>query len=634
MVWCSAGYRYQRLRLRESTRELKRHALPVDESRPSRTACPVPRRRRGMALRVIGWLRVASLAVLCAFLGASSATADAGDVLRWQQLGHVGDLPVQWLAVPPDGLASGLLFAGLTDPKHTEIRRSRDGGRDWETVADAPGRIVLPQGGAAAFSLGTNAVYRSTDAGETWTAVLPLAGAELVLSPAFAQDGIAFARGGGKLWRSMDGGATWANLDPGQGQVIEVVRLSPAFATDRTVFVGADSTSPPTASGTHPGSPTDPADSLGVLLSQDAGESWTSVSDGLQIDDAPFRQVMDIAISPSYAQDRTIFTAALGPWQSTPQNPGTIYTAAVFRSRDAGASWDAVRQERSGGTYISQETLALSSGFASDQTLLWSDAYGSDSMPVRSGCSLAVSSDAGDSWHNREAPQGADSSSWTGLCGLGTGSLNGSSALLAYPSVYYLAAPALIPALHSVDGGATWITLGPPGDWVFESPDVPGIVARQSVVPGALLRGTQQGDLWAYASFPPCSIQPALGFGRLWTQHPELRQPAGCPVAPEQPLTLQVRHVEQPGQAYDLYWTATTPSLCVQVFYDVGGPSAGWPAHTPEAQGCTGLGDQTRPGSILSFANGHYWLYIEDPGGSGFVVTSAARVWTQPLLRP
>jgi photosystem II stability/assembly factor-like uncharacterized protein len=193
--------------------------------------------------------------------------ADAGSVLRWQYLDHVGDQPVQWIAAPPDGRASGVLFAHAADAhgQHASTRRSRDGGTTWETVPDPPGPLVVAPGGSPAFSLADDGLHRSTDAGVTWTAVAPVhgglvfsptfpqdgtvflladdalyrstdagatwspesvQGSSLLLSPAFAQDGTAFLLGGGSLWRSTDGGLTWSDLDPGQGQTIALARLS------------------------------------------------------------------------------------------------------------------------------------------------------------------------------------------------------------------------------------------------------------------------------------------------------------------------------------------------------------------------------------------------------------------------
>lgn len=204
-----------------------------------------------------------------------TALADSSDVLRWELVGHIADQPIAWLAVPPDGLASGVLFARAVDPTTTSVlsgspatggsvRRSRDGGKTWDGVPDAPGRVVLPPGGTPAFSLAQDAVYRSTDLAATWNPVAPTGADELLFSPGFRQDGVIFLHGADQLWRSTDAGLAWTNLDPGARQAIAAVRLSPAFASDHTPFVGSVSARAAGHGGNPP--PTDNADSLGPLL--------------------------------------------------------------------------------------------------------------------------------------------------------------------------------------------------------------------------------------------------------------------------------------------------------------------------------------------------------------------------------
>jgi len=195
-----------------------------------------------------------------------------------------------------------------------------------------------------------------------------------------------------------------------------------------------------------------------------------------------------------------------------------------------------------------------------------------------------------------------------------------------------LSAPSQLPMLASTDGGASWLTLDPPGEPGFTSYDLDHELLRQALVPGAVLRGTRRGDLWAYGLFPPCAIQPVLGFGRVWAQHPELRQAAGCPLGPEQAVALETRHVDTPSEHYDLYWAADATVPCVQVFDHGDGQLTGGPVEPFEAAGCNGSAEQPRSGSLLSFPNGQFWLFIADPNGRGLVVTSLGSAWTQPVI--
>jgi hypothetical protein len=149
-------------------------------------------------------------------------------------------------------------------------------------------------------------------------------------------------------------------------------------------------------------------------------------------------------------------------------------------------------------------------------------------------------------------------------------------------------------------------------------------------LPDAVLEGTQKGELWEYGAFPPCAVQPSLGFGQVWTHHPELQELSGCPLGPEQPVTVQRRHVAESSSTYDLYWTLAPNAPCFRVSDDGQGglsggvfdPSLAVKLGQSPPQGCSGTGETSSTGSLLSFANGQSWLYVSDSPGHGFVVTT------------
>ena len=101
-------------------------------------------------------------------------------------------------------------------------------------------------------------VALSKDAGETWVlATLPVKAhvLALALSPAFEQDGIAWAATAKDgVLRSPDAGANWHAWNFGLLDMsVNAMAVSPNFAEDETVFIGTE---------------------LGVFLSENQGRAW------------------------------------------------------------------------------------------------------------------------------------------------------------------------------------------------------------------------------------------------------------------------------------------------------------------------------------------------------------------------
>jgi hypothetical protein len=259
--------------------------------------------------------------------------------------------------------------------------------------------------------------------------------------------------------------------------------------------------------------------------------------------------------------------------------------------------------------------LRLSPAFALDQTL----EHGVDVVggsPSGTRCSTDASTDAGDSW----TPAEMRAVTSQGLCAIGSLHAADQTVLLSYLRPYYLSSSANRNILRSLDGGSSWMTLQPPGDGLVRGYQA-DLTERQVILRDRVLQATQQGDLWAYAAWPACSMQPQLGFGQVWNEHPDWQEAAGCPAGPEQPADIQTRHVEQAGRPpTDYYWTSGSAGVCVQVYTDQlsGEPRGG----AADAKDSGGDAEKTLGGSILRFANQQYWLYIPDGSGHGQVVSS------------
>ncbi len=153
---------------------------------------------------------------------------------------------------------------------------------------------------------------------------------------------------------------TWRQLGP---QGVGAIAVSPGFATDRTIFVvGRD----------------------GVFKSSDGGQSWSLSNNGLPWNSEIFDTYFNsIAVSPAFVVDSTLFVFV-------PQ-------AGVFRSTDAGATWESV--------YSSPETMmnaeiAISPNYESDLTVLIGGTTSFDSWNESFGNVVVMSTDGGASWSN------------------------------------------------------------------------------------------------------------------------------------------------------------------------------------------------------------------------------------------
>src|SRR5262249_22176907 len=149
--------------------------------------------------------------------------------------------------------------------------------------------------------------------------------ASLQISPATATT---FALDGqGTLWRSRDAAQSWQVLQPAEGQCVQSVWLSPDFAPDHTVVAAVGGGKRFSSSVVYPVCPLSAADpSSGVMVSTDGGDPWQQRTDGLAIDDQPYLAVQEVAISPTFAQDNTLFVIAYGEPQASLQF-GTAVTA-------------------------------------------------------------------------------------------------------------------------------------------------------------------------------------------------------------------------------------------------------------------------------------------------------------------
>jgi photosystem II stability/assembly factor-like uncharacterized protein len=261
-----------------------------------------------------------------------------------------------------------------TDPQAAQVGRPQFGG---VTAAMAPdGRQVL-------FVAGFEGLFRSEDGASRWSEIQTHADyvVGLDVSPDYENDAAAivttYVKG---TYATSDGGATWGERNvilgtPSGTDFAPVARLgnvhlSPNYVVDGTIF-----------SATH----------LVMLKSTDRGASWTKIVVG-DYPTSTYRQFIT-AVSPAYAQDRTVYVGTrqgdiyrsnaggdAGTWTLlanlggrvrslvlSPQFPAdpVVYASTsngIFKSDDGGAHW-----QPTGPAGISM--LAISSDYSGDGTV-------------------------------------------------------------------------------------------------------------------------------------------------------------------------------------------------------------------------------------------------------------------------
>jgi photosystem II stability/assembly factor-like uncharacterized protein len=231
----------------------------------------------------------------------------------------------QWTNIGPD---AGNVLALVVDPRNPRtlyastdrgLFRTSDGGASWAAVSspkglDAWGRSLAidPQtSGTLYAALSGDRVYKSTDAGASWSAssgemkdyvtwsVLP---GSLVIDPLNSATLYAAMHHG--VYKSTDGGESWSAATAGLPSGLENVRM---LAVDpknsATVYAACE------------------GDFGGVYKSTDGGITWRAINSGLP------------------PQNLTALSLAVNP-----QSPDTLYAATnsgIFKSTDSGASWSA-----------------------------------------------------------------------------------------------------------------------------------------------------------------------------------------------------------------------------------------------------------------------------------------------------
>ena len=220
-----------------------------------------------------------------------------------------------------------------------------------------------------------------------------------------------FLAGFDGLFRSDDGGDTWKAVET-QGDYIVGLAVSPDYRRDGTVVVTTYVKA--------------------AYVSRDRGATWAVSDRGLEhpVDDgneyAPVRRLHNVAFSPDYARDGTIFAAT---WDR------------FIRSTDRGRSWTQIQvAPPPPDGPLRQFVIAVSPRYTSDHTILLGTRQGDIYRSTQRG----------------------DEKTWVAISNIGglVRSLVFSPAFPADPVVF---AGTTNGVMKSTDGGVHWARSGPPG---------------------------------------------------------------------------------------------------------------------------------------------------------------------------
>jgi photosystem II stability/assembly factor-like uncharacterized protein len=255
------------------------------------------------------WNHIDFISTTAGFIGTNGAfTNDGGQ--SWQLRSGYPDCPIMYGMDFRD--ANLGLVAGNHLSQGTGLCRTTDGGRTWSRrFTGIFNDVVFMDGNTALATTNTGAIFRSNDAGSSWTQIAPERPNGLLSLARVNSSVVVGVSAFGDIWRSADGGLTWSRVWDGLGDLAGVWRAR--FRDAQNGWV---------------------AGPKGILLaSTDSGLTWRVVSNGVSDNIADIKMV---SCTHGYAVTRNSY---------------------LLRTRDGGQRWEVRHLKVTGNVFTHPEGL-------------------------------------------------------------------------------------------------------------------------------------------------------------------------------------------------------------------------------------------------------------------------------------
>lgn len=369
-------------------------------------------------------------------------------------------------------------------------------GGDIDDVQASPIDANIVLAGLAPASGSGGGMYRSTDAGASWTAVASLT--LPVYDIAFAPDGTAYAGTIDGVWKSTTGGSSWVPLSLGIGVNDQVFDVDVDPSDPQRLWAGiAD------ALGGQP---------INVMLSTNGGASWVNRTPPLA---AP-QSCYAIAIDPLNSNEVYAGFGGFGGggqvWVSTNGGTGWVNRSAGLPARPVrDLVHDGVRVLVGGGQLFGGQTFGLFT--SSDDGVTWTPLHDA-SWPNLVTQDIAIDPNDVNQILVGTAGRGVFRSTNGGLAwafeigGTGTLSVNAVSFSPGSSAVIYTGSSSAA-VWKSVDGGASFASsstgIGALDVFSIDSNPLDGnelAIAFQGLNDGGVFTSLDGGQTWSLASLP------------------------------------------------------------------------------------------------------------------------------------